>query len=191
MTNDPELVESMRMGRSHGVTNAKESMTKPSHGPWYYQQVSLGYNYRMNDIEGALGVSQVKKLSVFIEKRNSIAKRYDELFKSCPRILPLIVSSQSYSSYHLYVVRILDISQEQKKTIIERLRNAGIFAHLHYIPIHTQPYYEALGFNAGYFPNVEQYYQQAITLPMFPDLTSSQVDFIVDKLITLLDELDE
>jgi dTDP-4-amino-4,6-dideoxygalactose transaminase len=85
----------------------------------------------------------------------------------------------------------LDISQEQKKTIIERLRNAGIFAHLHYIPIHTQPYYEALGFNAGDFPNVEQYYQQAITLPMFPDLTSSQVDFIVDKLITLLDELDE
>ena len=140
MTNDPALAESMRMGRSHGVTSAKELMTKPSHGPWYYQQVSLGYNYRMNDIEGALGVSQVKKLSVFIEKRNSIAKKYNELFKSYPRICPLIVSDQSYSSYHLYVVRIFDISQEQKKTLIERLRNAKIFAHLHYIPIHTQPY---------------------------------------------------
>ena len=191
MTNDPALAESMRMGRSHGVTSAKELMTKPSHGPWYYQQVSLGYNYRMNDIEGALGVSQVKKLSVFIEKRNSIAKKYNELFKSYPRICPLIVSDQSYSSYHLYVVRIFDISQEQKKTLIERLRNAKIFAHLHYIPIHTQPYYEALGFNAGDFPSAEQYYKQAITLPIFPDLASSQVEFIVDKLITTLDELDK
>ena len=166
-------------------------MTEPSHGPWYYQQVSLGYNYRMNDIEGALGVSQVKKLSVFIEKRNALAKKYDELIKSYPRICPLMVSDQSYSSYHLYVVRIFDMSQGQKKTLIERLRNAGIFAHLHYIPIHTQPYYQALGFNAGDFPNTEQYYQQAITLPIFPDLASSQIEFIVDKLSTLLDELDE
>ncbi|WP_032094395.1 MULTISPECIES: UDP-4-amino-4,6-dideoxy-N-acetyl-beta-L-altrosamine transaminase [unclassified Alteromonas] len=189
MTNDPALADSMRLGRSHGVTNDKALMTEPSHGPWYYQQVSLGYNYRMNDIEGALGVSQVKKLSLFIEKRNAIAKKYDELFKSCPRIHPLIVSDQSYSSYHLYVVRVLDISQEQKKTLIERLRNEGIFAHLHYIPIHTQPYYDALGFNAGDFPNAEQYYQQAITLPIFPDLSSSQVEFIADKLITLLDKL--
>ena len=91
----------------------------------------------------------------------------------------------------LYVVRIFDMSQGQKKTLIERLRNAGIFAHLHYIPIHTQPYYQALGFNAGDFPNTEQYYQQAITLPIFPDLASSQIEFIVDKLSTLLDELDE
>lgn len=189
MTNEPALEESMRLGRSHGITNDKALMTEPSHGPWYYQQVSLGYNYRMNDIEGALGVSQVKKLSLFIEKRNAIAKQYDELFKSCPRIYPLIVSDQSYSSYHLYVVRLLDVSQEQKRTLIERLRNEGVFGHLHYIPIHIQPYYEALGFNAGDFPNAEQYYQQAITLPIFPDLSSSQVEFIADKLITLLNKL--
>lgn len=190
MTNESALAESMRLNRSHGVTNAKELMTEPSHGPWYYQQVSLGYNYRMNDIEGALGVSQVNKLSLFIEKRNFIAKKYDELLKSCPRISPLIVSDQNYSSYHLYVVRILDMSLEQKKILIERLRNEGIFAHLHYIPIHTQPYYEAIGFEAGDFPNAEKYYQQAITLPIFPDLASSHVKFIVDKLITLLDEFD-
>ena len=182
MTNDPALAESMRMGRSHGVTSAKELMTKPSHGPWYYQQVSLGYNYRMNDIEGALGVSQVKKLSVFIEKRNSIAKKYNELFKSYPRICPLIVSDQSYSSYHLYVVRIFDISQEQKKTLIERLRNAGIFAHLHYIPIHTQPFYQKMGFKWGDFPKSEKYYNSAISIPLFPNLTFDDQDYIIENL---------
>ena len=184
MTNDPELVESMRMGRSHGVTNAKESMTKPSHGPWYYQQVSLGYNYRMNDIEGALGVSQVKKLSVFIEKRNSIAKRYDELFKSCPRILPLIVSGQSYSSYHLYVLQ-LDTKKSKitQNQIFEKLRSAGFFVNLHYIPVYKHPFYKNNGHQNTYLENAENYYSKAISIPIYPGISSDDQHRFVETLI--------
>ena len=191
MTNNPALAESMRMGRSHGVTNTEQSMTEPSHGPWYYQQISLGYNYRMNDIEGALGISQVKKLSEFIGKRNAIAKNYDELFKSCPKIYPLIVNNRSYSSYHLYVIRVTNLNFVKKKELIESLRNEGILAHVHYIPIHTQPYYKALGFKCGDLPSAELYYQQAITLPIFPSLKPSQVKFVANKVKTLLDELEK
>lgn len=183
MTNNVELAKRMRLARSHGVTNDPDCMTEPSHGPWYYQQVSLGFNYRMNDVEAALGVSQVRKLSSFIEKRNTIAKQYDKRFMACEFISPLTLGQHQYSSYHLYVVRVDKLTREDQRILISQLRREGIFAHLHYIPIHMQPYYSELGFSMGDFPQAEQYYRQALTLPIFPDLTPSQVDFIADNVI--------
>lgn len=182
LTNNREWAEKMRMLRSHGITNNPEMMTEESHGPWYYQQISLGFNYRMTDIEAALGLSQLGKLNAFLEKRNALALHYDKLLSDLCGITPLQQSSDSYSSYHLYVARIDLSSNEQHANVITNLREQGIFAHVHYIPIHLQPYYKNLGFKVGDFPNAETYYKQAVTLPLFPELTFEQVEFVVNIL---------
>ncbi|NDV89875.1 UDP-4-amino-4,6-dideoxy-N-acetyl-beta-L-altrosamine transaminase [Alteromonas sp. 345S023] len=182
LTNNSEWAEKMRMLRSHGITNNPEMMTEESHGPWYYQQISLGFNYRMTDVEAALGLSQLGKLEAFLEKRNALAAHYDKFFSECPSITPLKQSSDSYSSYHLYVVRVGSLTNKQHASLVTRLREQGVFAHVHYVPIHMQPYYKNLGFKIGHFPNAETYYQQAITLPLFPELTFEQVELVVDKL---------
>ncbi len=182
LTNNREWAEKMRMLRSHGITNNPEMMTEESHGPWYYQQISLGFNYRMTDIEAALGLSQLGKLNAFLEKRNALALHYDKLLSELCGITPLQQSSDSYSSYHLYVARIDFSSNEQHANVITNLREQGIFAHVHYIPIHLQPYYKNLGFKVGDFPNAETYYKQAVTLPLFPELTFEQVEFVVNIL---------
>lgn len=182
LTNNREWAEKMRMLRSHGITNNPEMMTEESHGPWYYQQISLGFNYRMTDIEAALGLSQLGKLNAFLEKRNALALHYDKLLSELCGITPLQQSSDSYSSYHLYVARIDLSSNEQHANVITNLREQGIFAHVHYIPIHLQPYYKNLGFKVGDFPNAETYYKQAVTLPLFPELTFEQVEFVVNIL---------
>ena len=184
MTNQQALADKMRLLRSHGVSNDRCVMRNKAHGPWYYEQVGLGFNYRMNDIEAALGISQLTKLDDFIAKRNSVAARYNEWFAENKAITPLVVDEAAYSSFHLYVVRIPELTQQQQSKLVETLREKGIFAHLHYIPIHTQPYYTDLGFKASDFPNAERYYSQAITLPIFPKLTTSQIDFIADTLIS-------
>lgn len=189
MTNQQPLADKMRLFRSHGVTNAASAMRNPTHGQWYYEQVELGFNYRMNDIEAALGCSQVEKLDDFIVKRNKIAEHYNKRFFESDFITPLTISDGCYSSFHLYVVRIANLTQHQQRELVETMREEGIFAHLHYIPIHTQPYYAALGHELGDFPNSEQYYREAITLPIFPNLTTSQINFIADTLITLVDSL--
>lgn len=179
LTNNSEWAAKMRMLRSHGITNNPEMMTEESHGPWYYQQISLGFNYRMTDVEAALGLSQLDKLEVFLEKRNALAAHYDRLFSECETITPLKQNADGYSSYHLYVVRIDSLTDKQHADLVTNLRERGIFAHVHYIPIHMQPYYKNLGFKLGDFPNVETYYQQAVTLPLFPELTFEQVEFVV------------
>lgn len=189
LTNNSEWAEKMRMLRSHGITNDPEKMTEDSHGPWYYQQIALGFNYRMTDVEAALGLSQLKKLPVFLEKRNTLAAHYDERFASKENISPLKQSNNRYSSYHLYVVRASGLTRKEHAFVVEQLRDKGVFAHLHYIPIHCQPYYKNLGFNIGDFPNAESYYEQAITLPLFPELTREQIDLIVDSLSRILDSL--
>lgn len=186
MTNQQALADNMRLLRSHGVSNDPSVMRHKAHGPWYYEQVGLGFNYRMNDIEAALGISQLTKLDDFIAKRNAVAARYSEWFAENETITPLVVYEAAYSSFHLYVVRISELTQQQQSKLVETLREKGIFAHIHYIPIHTQPYYTDLGFKAGDFPNAERYYSQAITLPIFPTLTTSQIDFIADTLISLV-----
>lgn len=189
LTNNSEWAEKMRMLRSHGITNDPEKMTEDSHGPWYYQQIALGFNYRMTDVEAALGISQLEKLPGFLEKRNTLAAHYDERFASKENISPLKQSSNRYSSYHLYVVRASGLTRKEHAFAVEQLRDKGVFAHLHYIPIHCQPYYKNLGFKIGDFPNAERYYEQAITLPLFPELTREQIDFIVDTLSFTLDNL--
>lgn len=189
LTNNSEWAEKMRMLRSHGITNDPEKMTEDSHGPWYYQQIALGFNYRMTDVEAALGLSQLKKLPGFLEKRNTLAAHYDERFASKENISPLKQSNNRYSSYHLYVVRASGLTRKEHAFVVEQLRDKGVFAHLHYIPIHCQPYYKNLGFNIGDFPNAESYYEQAITLPLFPELTREQIDLIVDSLSRILDSL--
>lgn len=189
LTNNSEWAEKMRMLRSHGITNDPEKMTEDSHGPWYYQQIALGFNYRMTDVEAALGLSQLKKLPGFLEKRNTLAAHYDERFASKENISPLKQSNNRYSSYHLYVVRASGLTRKEHAFVVEQLRDKGVFAHLHYIPIHCQPYYKNLGFNIGDFPNAERYYEQAITLPLFPELTREQIDLIVDTFSRILDSL--
>lgn len=189
LTNNSKWAEKMRMLRSHGITTDPEKMTEDSHGPWYYQQIALGFNYRMTDVEAALGISQLEKLPGFLEKRNTLAAHYDERFASKENISPFKQSSNRYSSYHLYVVRASGLTRKEHAFAVEQLRDKGVFAHLHYIPIHCQPYYKNLGFKIGDFPNAERYYEQAITLPLFPELTREQIDFIVDTLSFTLDNL--
>ncbi|WDT87148.1 UDP-4-amino-4,6-dideoxy-N-acetyl-beta-L-altrosamine transaminase [Alteromonas sp. 009811495] len=189
LTNSMELADKMRMLRSHGITNDPAMMTEDSHGPWYYQQITLGFNYRMTDVEAALGLSQLDKLDTFVEKRNALAAYYDKSLCDQANIAPLIQHNDTYSSYHLYVVRVKSLDSTTHTTLVTQLRESGIFAHVHYIPIHLQPYYQNLGFKKGDYPNAERYYQQAITLPMFPDLSENDVASIVSTLIKHVDNL--
>lgn len=189
LTNSMELADKMRMLRSHGITNDPAMMTEDSHGPWYYQQITLGFNYRMTDVEAALGLSQLDKLDTFVEKRNALATYYDKSLCNQANIAPLLQHNDTYSSYHLYVVRVKSLDSTTHTTLVTQLRESGIFAHVHYIPIHLQPYYQNLGFKKGDYPNAERYYQQAITLPMFPDLSENDVASIVSTLIKHVDNL--
>jgi UDP-4-amino-4,6-dideoxy-N-acetyl-beta-L-altrosamine transaminase len=187
-TNQPKIAKQLKMLRSHGITAESTDLTEPSHGPWYYQQQLLGFNYRLTDIHAALGLSQLNKLDNFVESRNLLAKRYDEIFATNKNIKPLITLSQCRNSYHLYVIRLLDVDIKTRRECIEFLRKNGIAAHLHYIPIYLQPYYKKMGFESGYCQQAELYYSQAITLPLFPLLTHSQQDFVVQKLEEFLNQ---
>lgn len=175
LTNDLELMVKMARLRSHGITREVDEMTHDPDGPWYYQQLELGYNYRMTDIQAALGVSQFKKLSHFISERQKVAARYGQLLAEMPVLLPW-QSPDGYSAFHLYVVRLRqeDSAGNGHKQVFESMRAAGIGVNLHYIPIYRQPYYAAIGFNPQDFPEAEQYYKEAITLPIYPGLSESQ-----------------
>ncbi|MCC5450475.1 UDP-4-amino-4,6-dideoxy-N-acetyl-beta-L-altrosamine transaminase [Rheinheimera sp. UJ51] len=181
-TNSPELARTMQMLRSHGITSEATELTEPSHGVWYYQQQMLGFNYRMTDLQAALGVSQLSKLTRFVAERHLLAKWYDDAFAGNTGISPLQQQPYAYSSYHLYVVRLLNLNKTQHKDCVQFLRQQGIVGHLHYIPIYLQPYYQQLGFKAGYCPQAELYYQQAVTLPLFPGLTALEQQSVVETL---------
>ena len=189
LTNDQSLADKMRILRSHGITNDPARMTEESHGPWYYEQALLGFNYRMTDVEAALGLSQLGKLADFVEKRNKLAQHYDSLFSDVEYVHPLVQMDDTYSSYHLYVIRILNLDREKHEILVSKLRTSGIFAHVHYIPIHTQPFYKKLGFDWGDFPNAETYYHQAISLPLFPQLTTDDLAYIADNVINLVESI--
>jgi dTDP-4-amino-4,6-dideoxygalactose transaminase len=143
----------------------------------------------MNDVEAALGTSQLTKLAQFVEQRNVLAAFYDNAFEHQANITPLDVKSNCYSSYHLYVVRATRLNSETHKIAIETLRAKGIFAHVHYIPIHLQPFYQKLGFKKGDYPHAEQYYHHAITLPLYPSLTQEEAQYIVDTTIDVVNQL--
>lgn len=186
LTNNDQLAEKMALHRTHGITRDQNMMTEPSHGSWYYQQIDLGYNYRMTDIQAALGVSQINRLSEFISKRHEIARRYDHLLNGLPVKVPIQLD-YSYSSLHLYIVRLkLDEIELSHKQVFDGLREKGIGVNVHYIPVHLQPYYSDMGFQSGDFPESEKFYCEAISLPMFPNLSKEDQDRVVEVFRTLL-----
>jgi len=178
LANDAELHDRLVRLRSHGITRDPSLMTEEPHGPWYYQQIELGFNYRMTDIQAALGVSQMQRLDEFVERRHELARRYDSLLSDLPLTLPW-QAPERYSSFHLYVVR---VNAENRRQVFDCLRTAKIGVNVHYIPVHTQPYYRRMGFVEGMFPESERYYAEAITLPIFPGMTDAQQDRVVDTL---------
>ena len=177
LTNDQDLYKQLKLLRVHGITRDVKQMSH-NDGPWYYEQIALGYNYRMTDMQAALGRSQMERLPQFLERRRYLAKRYDELLKNLPLTLPYQMESTN-SSWHLYVVCLHQTVKISKVEIFKRMAERGITLNLHYIPVHLHPYYKALGFSAGDFPMSEQYYDAVFTLPLYYGLTDAQQDMVV------------
>lgn len=174
LTNDKDLYERLILLRSHGITRDPAKMTHEADGPWYYQQIALGVNYRMTDIQAALGASQMIRLDEFVARRRALAARYDELLKDLPLVTPYVLKGAN-PSWHIYIVRV-DFShlKKTKKQIFEEMKAQGFILNLHYIPVHTQPYYQSLGYRPENFPNAMIYYAEALTLPLYYDLTDEQ-----------------
>lgn len=183
VTNRKDLYERLTLLRSHGITRAPELMKGASHGPWYYQQVALGFNYRITDIQAALGRSQMNRLDEFVTRRNLLSDRYDRLLQDMPLRLPLR-RPDAYSACHLYVMRLMEGGGHLR--VFNGLRASGIGVNLHYIPVHTQPYYLEMGFKDGDFPEAERHYKEAISLPMYYSLTDSEQDRVVETLGNIL-----
>jgi UDP-4-amino-4,6-dideoxy-N-acetyl-beta-L-altrosamine transaminase len=182
LTNNLKLAARMSRLRSHGITRTPHEMTQIPDGPWYYQQIELGFNYRLTDIQAALGLSQMQRLDEFIEQRHIIAQEYNKLFKDLPVTIPW-QSTSSLSSYHLYILRLNDKKDGfDQRDVFERLRSFGIMVNLHYIPIYRHPYFEAMGFKREDFPEAEAYYREAISLPVYPGLTQAQQVEIVNRM---------
>jgi UDP-4-amino-4,6-dideoxy-N-acetyl-beta-L-altrosamine transaminase len=176
LTNNPALYEKLKLLRSHGITRDSNLMTHAPDGPWYYQQVDLGWNYRLTDLQAALGTAQMRRVDEFVKKRRWVAARYNELLKNLPLTLPW-QSPDSESAYHLYVIRLqLDKIKKTHRQVFEALQERKLGVNLHYIPVHTQPFYSRFGFKNGMFPESEAYYSEAISLPMFPGL--EEIDLI-------------
>lgn len=179
LTNSKELAGRMALLRSHGITRDPAQMTHAADGPWYYQQIDLGFNYRLTELQAALGISQMERLDRYVAERHVLARRYDVLLADLPVTIPW-QHPDTYSGLHLYVIRL----QREKigkthRQVFESLREQGIGVNLHYIPVHTQPYYRQMGFRDGDFPEAERYYAETISLPMFPALSDAQQDQVV------------
>ena len=185
-TNSKELAEKMRLFRSHGITRDKSLMTRDPDGDWYYQQVGLGFNYRMTELQAALGISQMQRLDEFVAKRHILQERYDLLLSDLPIIEPY-QDKDNYSALHLYPIQIdLNKVSKNREQIFNVLRENGIGVNVHYIPIHTQPYYLQFGFIEGDFPNSESYYNRTISIPLFHTMTAEQQDEVLDVLKRVL-----
>ena len=184
-TNDPALAEKMQLLRSHGITRDANLMTHEPDGGWYYQQIDLGFNYRMTELQGALGVSQMNYLDDFVTRRHQLAKRYDELLKDLPIMLPYR-NPANYSGFHLYPIQLTADSGKTRKQVFDSLRAQHIGVNVHYIPVHTQPYYAKLGFKQGDFPHAERYYAQAISLPLYYDLSEASQAQVVNAIYQAL-----
>jgi UDP-4-amino-4,6-dideoxy-N-acetyl-beta-L-altrosamine transaminase len=182
LTNREDLYQKLIRLRTHGITRNADLMDNLSHGSWYYQQIELGYHYRMTDIQAALGVSQMTRLDEFVKRRHDLVQRYNRLLQDLPLTLPW-QHLDTYPSWHLYVIRLnLDKISKSQRQIFEELRQAGIGVNLHYIPMHTHPYYQNFGFRWGDFPTAEAYYKEAISLPLYPGLTEVSQDRVVKTL---------
>lgn len=186
VTNDVSLAERMSLFRSHGVTRDPDLMTKETEGAWYYQQIELGYNYRMTEIQAALGISQLNRLDEYVSVRQALARRYDDLLDELPLILPW-QHPDTYSAYHIYPVRLkLDQIACSRRQVFDVLREAGIGVNVHYIPVHLQPYYIRMGFKPGDFPEAEKYYAEGITLPLYPTMGTQGQDQVIQSVTQAL-----
>ena len=181
-TNSGKLSQNMSLARSHGVTRDPALMENDSFGPWHYEQITLGYNYRMTELQAALGSSQMKRLDKVVQRRFGLAKRYDRMLDGLPLKTP-IQSIDTISSWHLYVVR---VSAEQHRSVFEFLQSQDIGVNLHYMPVHLQPFYQRKGFKPGQFPNAEAYAKEAISIPLYFGLTNENQDFVVKSLKSAL-----
>ncbi len=179
LTNDAAIAAHMRSLRSHGITRDPDEMHGEADGPWYYQQLTLGYNYRMTDLQAALGLSQVARLESFVARRRALAACYDRLLADLPLTTPYC-DPAAESAFHLYVVVLQDV--KRRRAVFDALRAAGIGVNVHYIPVHTQPYYRALGFKAGDYPVAEAYYAGAISLPMYAGLSTADQERVAAAL---------
>lgn len=186
VTNQSALAEKMQLLRSHGITRDPELMTHTPDGSWYYQQIELGFNYRMTELQAALGLSQLERLDEYVRQRHVLAERYDQALSTLP-IQPPWQHPDSYSGRHLYVVRLkINEIKLNHQQVFDALRDKGIGVNLHYIPIHTQPYYQALGHKIGDYPESERYYQEAISLPLFNDLSFENQSYVIECLTDIL-----
>jgi UDP-4-amino-4,6-dideoxy-N-acetyl-beta-L-altrosamine transaminase len=174
-----DLAGAMARLRTHGITRNPSEMRRKPDGPWYYEQIDLGYNYRITDLQAALGLSQLQRIDDYIRRRHELADRYDALLTDLPVQLP-VRDSANLSAMHLYVVVLKDASR--RRAVFEQMRAAGIGVNVHYIPVHTQPQYQSLGFQRGDFPFAEAYYAGALSLPMYPALSNVQQDQVVREL---------
>lgn len=186
LTNDAKLAEHIRLLGSHGITRDPQRMTHEPDGPWYYQQIDLGYNYRMTDLQAALGVKQLGRLDEYVARRHELARRYDSALSALPLIRPW-QHPDTYSAFHLYPIRLIpEKVRLTRRVVFEKLRELGVGVNVHYIPVHLQPYFRSLGFSPGSFPEAESYYSAAISLPLFPAMTDQQNEQIVSSLKKIL-----
>jgi UDP-4-amino-4,6-dideoxy-N-acetyl-beta-L-altrosamine transaminase len=184
LTNSAELYQRLTRLRSHGIVRTPQ--LQEQHGPWYYQQIELGFNYRITDLQAALGLSQMTRLDEFVQRRHQLVQRYDDAFRGLPLVTPAQLP-ESYSAFHLYVVRLrLDRIAKSRREVVEELRGKGILVNVHYIPVHTQPHYRELGFRQGDFPEAERYYEEAVTLPLYYSLTLEEQDQVIAALTRAL-----
>ena len=181
LTNNKNLFDKLQLFRSHGITREVDNMKNAPHGGWYYEQIDLGLNYRMTELQAALGCSQIKRIENFVLKRNNIAEFYNQEFCNLPIDLPKI-DKNSISSYHLYIIKISSNNEKERLELYSYLKENGLGVNVHYIPVHMQPYYRSLGFSNGDFPEAERYYKSAISIPLHPGLTKSNQNYIVKKL---------
>jgi UDP-4-amino-4,6-dideoxy-N-acetyl-beta-L-altrosamine transaminase len=186
LTNNSYISSRIERLRTHGITRDPKLMENSIHGPWYYEQIELGLNYRITDIQAALGISQMDRLDKYVKQRNVLAERYDLLLKNLPLKTPL-QPEYSYSSRHLYVIRLcLKDTKVAHKTFFEYLRANNIGVQIHYIPVPVQPYYSKMGFSMDQYPNASAYYQEAISLPLFPTMTLEQQDEVISTIKKIL-----
>lgn len=179
-TSNEKLYKKLLLYRTHGITK-DSNILQENHGSWYYEMHELGYNYRLSDIQAALGVSQLKRAKEKVEKRNEIAQKYNKVFKEISEIKTPVIAENIYHAYHLYIIQ-----TDRRKELYDFLRKHNIFAQVHYIPVHLQPYYRKMGWEKGDFPVAESYYEKALSLPMFPALTEKEQDFVIKKILEFL-----